>query len=564
MHSYVKDNNNPVMYKLRLLLQYPVFLIVMVSFIGCSEDIPTIEQWTSFEISFESETNYNNPYIDVDLWVEFTDPEGNVLVRPGYWENEGLWKVRFSSPINRGEWRWKSFASNESDLGLHGKSGRLKAVGYTGDNPLIKNGLLKMSPGKRNVVFANGKPFLMIGDTPWALPWRGTYESVEIYAKDRKEKGFNTALLMSLMPDREAEGPRDRTELLGFDVAFEDLKDGHINELNPEYFLYLDSLQKILINHGIVPVFQPVFHGFGWKGKNVLGWNVNPDEYARYCRYLVARYGSMPAMYLVGADSDGRNAGIKEGGEEIEKWDAYQQPTGLHYSPFDDKIPDWMEDPDEDYAPHMNRIHQHARWLDFQWCQTGHGAEHQLHKVALMYDNKPTKAVANGEPTYEGIKNPQSAAGWWQGHEAWSQFLSGGTMGVVYGAGGLWNWKLKAEEPGWPDWANSNVSWKEAIELPGADYVGYLGKALEGLDITDIEKHPEWADGNLCLAKPGELFIIYLPQGGSITVDQAPLNGTYQWFNPRTGDFVEDGDIKQSSDSYASPADGPWVLLLRK
>ena len=137
-------------------------------------------------------------------------------------------------------------------------------------------------------------------------------------------------------------------------------------------------------------------------------------------------------------------------------------------------------------------------------------------------------------------------------------------MGVVYGAGGLWNWKLKAEEPGWPDWANSNVSWKEAIELPGADYVGYLGKALKGLDITDIEKHPEWAGGNLCLAKPGELFIIYLPGGGTTTVDQAPLQGTYQWFNPRIGEFVEEGDIQESSDNYASPLEGPSVLIVRK
>jgi hypothetical protein len=39
--------------------------------------------------------------------------------------------------------------------------------------------------------------------------------------------------------------------------------------------------------------------------------------------------------------------------------------------------------------------------------------------------------------------------------------------------------------------------------------VGYVGKALRVLDITDIEKHPELAGGNLCLAKPGELFIIY-------------------------------------------------------
>ena len=33
-----------------------------------------------------------------------------------------------------------------------------------------------------------------------------------------------------------------------------------------------------------------------------------PDEYARYCRYLVARYGAGPVIYLVGADGSGRRS----------------------------------------------------------------------------------------------------------------------------------------------------------------------------------------------------------------------------------------------------------------
>ncbi len=420
-----------------------------------------------------------------------------------------------------------------------------------------------MSPGKRNLIHADGEPFMMIGDTPWALPWRGTYKTVKTYAQNRQKLGFNTALLMSLMPDRGVDGPRNRTDPGGFDVAFEDLKGGHINNPNPDYFIYLDSLCSILISHGIVPVFQPVFHGFGWKGKELLGWNMDPSEYARYCRYLVARYGARPAMWLVGADSDGRYPGIMEGGEEIEKWDCYRQPTGLHYSPFDDVIPDWMnEEQKQNYEPHMNRTHQASDWLDFQWCQTGHGGEHLLHKVALMYDNKPTKGVANGEPTYEGIRDTMNGAGWWQGHEAWSQFLSGGTMGVVYGAGGLWNWKLQPNEQGWEAWANSNVSWNEAIDLPGARYVGYLGKAMEGLDLTDVEKFPGLAEGNLCLAKPGKLFIVYLPEGGRVKIKELPEQGIYKWFDPVNGKFISDGEIDTSVSDFNSPLQDPSVLII--
>ena len=77
----------------------------------------------------------------------------------------------------------------------------------------------------------------------------------------------------------------------GFDVGFEDLQDGHLNVLNPAYFQYADRLLAVLVEHEIAPVLQPVFHGFGWKGLRVAGTVVPPEEYARYCRYLVARYG---------------------------------------------------------------------------------------------------------------------------------------------------------------------------------------------------------------------------------------------------------------------------------
>ncbi|MEL7339217.1 MAG: DUF4038 domain-containing protein, partial [Bacteroidota bacterium] len=189
---------------------------------------------------------------------------------------------------------------------------------------------------------------------------------------------------------------------------------------------------------------------------------------------------------------------------------------------------------------------------------------HLSWKVAKMYDNLPTKASANAEPTYEGIKDSANGAGWWQGHEAWLNFMSGGTMGVVYGAGGLWNWKLTSDEAGWPEWANSAVSWQEALELPGAIYVGHLGKALEGLDLNDIEKKPDLAEGQLCLRRSDKLIVIYLPQGGSVSVSQVPEKGTYRWFDPKVGAFVSEGPIDPQMERYQSPLDDASVLLIQK
>jgi hypothetical protein len=232
----------------------------------------------------------------------------------------------------------------------------------------------------------------------------------------------------------------------------------------------------------------------------------------------------------------------------------------LHYSPYDDNKPDWWNKPEE-FIPHFNRTFQDAAWLDFQWCQSGHGGEHKPWKVGNMVANMPVKASANGEPTYEGIRDSANGAGWWQGHEAWLNLTSGGTMGVVYGAGGLWNWKLFIDEPGWPEWANSKVSWKEAIQLPGANYVGYLGKALEGLDITDIEIHHGLAGDKLCLAKPGSLYIVYLPEGGEVTISDMPEKLRFRWFNPVDGVFYAEGTTT-SNQAFSCEKDKPSVLIV--
>ncbi|MEN8226995.1 MAG: DUF4038 domain-containing protein [Bacteroidota bacterium] len=540
-----------------------VFFLFLLVHHSCSlnnSKVRVAQQWKELELIFNAEVDYTNPYTDVDFLVEFYHSNGDTIVRPGFWDNGNTWRVRFASSVDTGEWSWKSFSSNSDDQGLNKQKGKIICEPYSGRNQLIRHGLLKMSEGKRNVVHADGTSFLMIGDTPWALPWRGTYESVSEYARNRKEMGFNAALLMSLQPDQGVDGPGERSVEGGFGVAFEDLKQGHINHINIDYFQTLDSLIDILVDHGIVPVYQPVFHGFGWKGKDVLGWTIDPEEYARYTRYLIARYGAMPAMWLVGADGNGKNNGVAEGGMETEAWDAYQQPAGIHYNPFDDYSPEFMP---ESSCFHYNMSFQDANWLDFQWCQTGHNGEHLFHKVEKMYHNLPVKAVANGEPTYEGIHEPSYGSGWWQGHEAWSQFLSGGTMGVVYGAGGLWNWKLTPHEEGWPDWADSHVSWHEAIELPGSTFVGYLGKALKGIDITDIEKHPELAEENLCLAKPGKVYIVYLPTGGKVKVSHLLDSLTYGWFDPVEGEFKSDGRVNSATQEFFSGGESPMVLIIK-
>ena len=160
-------------------------------------------------------------------------------------------------------------------------------------------------------------------------------------------------------------------------------------------------------------------------------------------------------------------------------------------------------------------------------------------KLVAMYDNLPTKAAANGEPTYEEIGRPGNGAGWWQGEEAWGNLVAGGTMGIGYGAAGLWSWKYTADEPGFARWTDAPASWRDALDFEGSRFVGSLNLALRDFDFTDMAKWPDLADGKNLLAIPGRVYVSFLPQGGSLTLRELLAGLPWRWVDPKKDKFGE-------------------------
>jgi len=294
-----------------------------------------------------------------------------------------------------------------------------------------------------------------------------------------------------------------------------------------------------------------VFHGYGWKGRATAGVVVSPEDYARYCRYLVARYGARPAIWLVGGDGPATAPAVVEqldrAGRTIEEWDAYQQPTGIHYAPHS-----------------LFRTHQDKAWLDFQWCQTGHNGEHVPERVADMWRNTPVKAVANGEPTYENIGKTGRGAGWWQGHEAWCNLTAGGTMGLVYGAGSLWQWRLHANEPDHAEWCTApGAGWREALDFEGSRYPGIAAQIFDGLPLADMAPNWTYTYGRRGLTVPGKLFVLYLPEGGDVPIISRDVPRPYRVFDPRTGKVLSEGRLPDTATAQVKTGSGgePRVVV---
>jgi hypothetical protein len=81
------------------------------------------------------------------------------------------------------------------------------------------------------------------------------------------------------------------------------------------------------------------------------------------------------------------------------------------------------------------------------------------------------------------------------------------------------------------------------------------------------------AKNDYVLAKPGEAYAVYLPDGGTTSLDLSQASGTFEvkWYNPRAGGDLLDGSVRTvNGGGRASLGTAPkdvlndWAVLVRK
>ena len=185
-----------------------------------------------------------------------------------------------------------------------------------------------------------------------------------------------------------------------------------------------------------------------------------------------------------------------------------------------------------------------------------------------MRRNTPAKGVLNLEPTYEHTRERGRGAGWWQGHEAWSNLCAGATMGVGYGAASLWQWRLHADEPGHSDYfLGPDAGWREALDFEGSTYVGAVGRILRDLPFLDMA--PDWTSllGSRLLSvpgDPGELVLLYRESGRLFNMTDPGVPPHLTAFDPRTGEVVEQLVLEPGGQLLVRDPGGPRVYVFTR
>ena len=157
-------------------------------------------------------------------------------------------------------------------------------------------------------------------------------------------------------------------------------------------------------------------------------------------------------------------------------------------------------------------------------------------------------------------------------HEVRKQTLYGNLMAGGAGLEYYFGYKYAENDLICEDWRSRDQSWdycRIALEF----FHGNKVRFWEMENANALIGNPENKNDKYCLAKKGESYVIYLPNGGTTELDLTGVEGNLKvsWFNPRTGGGLKAGQVTQleaggkvSLGKAPSDEKEDWLILVRR
>lgn len=118
----------------------------------------------------------------------------------------------------------------------------------------------------------------------------------------------------------------------------------------------------------------------------------------------------------------------------------------------------------------------------------------------------------------------------------------------------------------WPDTGGGWINGRGDDTMTMLNGYAHMVEFFTSFDWWKTDPHDELVDnGAYCLAQPGEIYAVYLPNAGKVTVQLAPGTYTAKWFNAFTGEVIPLPAVH--GPKWTSPAASGWLdwaLLLVK
>jgi hypothetical protein len=149
----------------------------------------------------------------------------------------------------------------------------------------------------------------------------------------------------------------------------------------------------------------------------------------------------------------------------------------------------------------------------------------------------------------------------------WGNLMAGGA-GVEY----YFGYNLPENDLTCEDWRSRDRSW-DYCRLALDFFRGHRIPFWEMSNANELIGNARNNNDAYCFAKPGDLYLVYLPNGGTATLNLAEAEGefTVAWFNPRAGGPLQTGTVTRAQGRAAAPLGAPpadvaedWLAVVRR
>ena len=273
-----------------------------------------------------------------------------------------------------------------------------------------------------------------------------------------------------------------------------------------------------------------------------------------YYRELIARFAHhLAVVWNLGEENTNTDRQRAEFCAYIQRLDPYQHPIVVHT--FPGKY-------DQVYTPLLKNPHFHGPSLQMGNAAATHAETLKWVTRSAESGRKWMVCLDEIGPANTGVKPDADDPG----HDAvrkqalWGNLMAGGA-----GAEWYFGYKFAHNDLNCEDWRSRKAMWDQtryALEF----FQQYL--PFDRMQPAD-ELTPQ--QGDFCFAAPGEVYAVYLPEGGSAELRLPEGKYTVKWYNPRRGGPPDDGTVRTlEGPGSRSLGDPPaekskdWAVLVRR
>lgn len=529
-----------------------------------------------------------NPFRDYRLSVSFVNHLRTVTV-PGYFAADGAaaesgasggnrWRVHFM-PDEPGHWSYHASFVRGEDVALvldpnagtpeaiDGACGSFAVEASNKESPDARHSGLLRDVRERYFVFAGtNQPYLKGGaDSPENflayVDFDGTTPThrYEPHARDAREgdptwrggRGKNIIGALNYLADHGV----NCLYFLTMNVKG-DGKDVWPWIAAEERFRYdtskLDQWELVFSHMDRLGILLHVVHQEQENDQLLDRGELGPER-KLYYRELIARFGHHPALvWNLGEENTNTTAQLKEFARYIQRLDPYDHPIVVHTFPskYDEVYGPLLGDPRISGASLQVGKMERSTKVTTEWLRRSREAGRPW--AAFLDEIGPADTGVkpdSDDPHHNDVRQ----------HSLWGPLMAGGS-----GAEWLFGYKYPHNDINLEDFRSRERMWDQTRYA-----IDFFKRHLP---VRKMQAAPKLvSDQAHCLAAPGKVYAVYLPQGGTTELEVPEGEFRVSWYDPRSGGSLLEGSITKIQGPGRQPlgmppreADADWAVLVTR